>query len=78
MASSASNGASSVSVFTVQNLFYDQKLTANTVILTTLSIGLFGYGLTGILRPITVWHPEAVYWSNIPLVKSEQLPQCPF
>ncbi|WOO82729.1 Oligopeptide transporter 5 [Vanrija pseudolonga] len=72
MASSASNGASSVSVFTVQNLFYDQKLTANTVILTTLSIGLFGYGLTGILRPITVWHPEAVYWGNIPLVKTLQ------
>ncbi|WVQ69693.1 uncharacterized protein L199_007913 [Kwoniella botswanensis] len=71
-ASAASNGAASISVFTVQNLFYDVKLTATTVILSTLSIGLFGYGLTGILRPVTVWHVEAVYWTNIPTVKSLQ------
>ncbi|KAK6903319.1 hypothetical protein I203_108584 [Kwoniella mangroviensis CBS 8507] len=69
-ASAASNGAVGISVFTVQNLFYDIKLTPTTVILSTLSIGLFGYGLTGIFRPITVWHVEAVYWTNIPTVKS--------
>ncbi|KAL1412167.1 hypothetical protein Q8F55_003176 [Vanrija albida] len=68
-ASSASNGAASVSVFTVQKLFYNTGLNAATVILSTLSIGLFGYGLTGILRPMTVWHVESVYWTNIPLVK---------
>jgi hypothetical protein len=67
-ASSASNGTASMSVFAVQNLFYGIPLTATTVILSTLSIGLFGYGLTGLLRPMTVWHVEAVYWSNIPLV----------
>ncbi|WOO80304.1 Oligopeptide transporter 5 [Vanrija pseudolonga] len=68
-ASSASNGAASISVFTVQKLFYNTGLNAATVILSTLSIGLFGYGLTGILRPMTVWHVESVYWTNIPLVK---------
>ncbi|WVF65583.1 hypothetical protein IAT40_000313 [Kwoniella sp. CBS 6097] len=71
-ASAASNGAAAISVFTVQDLYYGLPLTATTVILSTLSIGLFGYGLTGILRPITVWHVEAVYWTNIPTVKSLQ------
>ncbi|WRT67495.1 uncharacterized protein IL334_004467 [Kwoniella shivajii] len=71
-ASAASNGAAAISVFTVQDLFYDLPLTPGVVILSTLSIGVFGYGLTGILRPITVWHVEAVYWTNIPTVKSLQ------
>ncbi|WWC89674.1 uncharacterized protein L201_004599 [Kwoniella dendrophila CBS 6074] len=68
----ASNGAAAISVFTVQDLFYDIPLNATTVILSTLSIGLFGMGLTGVFRPITVWHVEAVYWTNIPTVKSLQ------
>ncbi|WWC69095.1 uncharacterized protein I206_103031 [Kwoniella pini CBS 10737] len=72
-ASAASGGAGAISVFTVQDLFYGIPLTATTVILSTLSIGLFGYGLTGLLRPITVWHVEAVYWTNIPTVKSLQI-----
>lgn len=68
-ATSSSNGTASINVFTVQDLFYDLRISATTVVLSTLSIGLFGYGLTGLLRPITVWHPEAVYWSNLPHVK---------
>lgn len=67
-ASSASNGTAGIQVFTVQNLFYSQNLNATTVILATLSIGLFGYGLTGLLRPITVYAVEAVYWTNLPLI----------
>ncbi|ODN75285.1 hypothetical protein L202_06468 [Cryptococcus amylolentus CBS 6039] len=71
-ATSASNGAASVTVFATTNLFYDIPLSATTVILSTLSIGLFGYGLTGLLRPITVYHPESVYWTNIPIVRTLQ------
>lgn len=47
-------------------------LSATTVVLSTLSIGLFGYGLAGLLRPVTVWHVDAVYWSSLPVVKSLQ------
>ncbi|KKK22987.1 hypothetical protein P175DRAFT_0528964 [Aspergillus ochraceoroseus IBT 24754] len=71
-ATSASNAAASTMVFAAQDLFYDLPLSATTVILSTISIGLFGYGICGILRPITVWHVDAVYWSNLPTVKTLQ------
>jgi hypothetical protein len=71
-ANSASNGAAAVQVFAAQKLFYDINLTAITVILATISIGLFGYGLAGIFRPITVWHVDSVYWSTLPTVKTLQ------
>ncbi|KAL7893519.1 OPT oligopeptide transporter domain-containing protein [Trichoderma sp. SZMC 28014] len=71
-ATSASNASASITVFTAQNLFYNLPLTASTVILSTISIGLFGYGICGILRPIAVWHVEAVYWSTLPTVKTLQ------
>ena len=55
-ASSASQGSLSVVTFTVQRLFYEgNPINAATVILGILSISLFGYGLTGLLRPVTVW-----------------------
>lgn len=47
-------------------------LEASTVICTTISIGLFGYGLCGLLRPITVYHVDAVYWGTLPTVKTLQ------
>ena len=59
-------------VFAAQNLFFGLPLTATTVILSTISIGLFGYGLAGVLRPIAVWHVDAVYWSTLPVVKTLQ------
>lgn len=71
-ATSASNASSTSQVFAAQNLFYDLPISATTVILSMISIGLFGYGICGILRPIAVWHPEAVYWSNLPTVKTLQ------
>lgn len=71
-ATSASNATASITVFTAQDLFYDLPLSATTVVLSTLSIGLFGYGLCGIFRPIAVWHVESVYWGNIPIVKTLQ------
>ncbi|CAN9292268.1 unnamed protein product [Alternaria alternata] len=40
-----------------------------TVIFSTISIGLFGYGICGIMRPICVWHVDSVYWSSLPTVK---------
>ncbi|OOQ84620.1 oligopeptide transporter [Penicillium brasilianum] len=71
-ATSASNAAATSEVFAAQELFYDMKLSATTVILTIISIGLFGYGLCGLMRPIAVWHVEAVYWSTLPTVKTLQ------
>ncbi|KFY04432.1 hypothetical protein V491_09345 [Pseudogymnoascus sp. VKM F-3775] len=71
-ATSASNGAIAITVFAAQDLFYDLPLNATKVILCTLSIGLFGYGISGILRPIAVWHVDAVYWSTLPTVKTLQ------
>lgn len=58
--------------FAAQDLFYGLPLDPTTVILATISIGLFGYGLCGILRPACVWHVEAVYWSTLPTVKTLQ------
>ncbi|WXC60224.1 hypothetical protein SNK03_006087 [Fusarium graminearum] len=71
-ATSASNAAESVQVFAAQDLFYDMPLSPTTVILSTISIGLFGYGLCGIMRPVAVWHVDAVFWSNLPTVKTLQ------
>lgn len=71
-ATSASNAAASIFVFSAQDLFYDLPLSATTVVLSTISIGLFGYGICGIIRPICVWHVEAVYWSSLPTVKTLQ------
>ncbi|KAJ6035895.1 OPT superfamily oligopeptide transporter [Penicillium herquei] len=68
-ATSASNAAAASEVFAAQELFYNMSLTPATVILSTISIGLFGYGICGIMRPICVWHVDAVYWSTLPTVK---------
>ncbi|OBT74318.1 hypothetical protein VF21_06904 [Pseudogymnoascus sp. 05NY08] len=71
-ATSASNGSIAIIVFAAQDLFYDLPVKASTVVLSTLSIGLFGYGISGIMRPIAVWHVDAVYWSTLPTVKTLQ------
>ncbi|KAJ6186425.1 hypothetical protein N7519_007726 [Penicillium mononematosum] len=71
-ATSASNASSTSTVFAAQDLFYNLPLSATTVILSVISIGLFGYGICGIMRPISVWHTEAVYWSTLPTVKTLQ------
>ena len=71
-ATSASNSAASVMVFAAQDLFYDLPLSAATVVLSVISIGLFGYGICGVMRPIAVWHVDAVYWSTLPTVKTLQ------
>ncbi|KAH0284684.1 OPT superfamily oligopeptide transporter, partial [Aureobasidium melanogenum] len=71
-ATSASNATAVSMIFAAQKLFYDLPISATTVVLTMISIGLFGYGLCGLLRPIAVWHVEAVYWSTLPTVKTLQ------
>ena len=71
-ATSASNAVAASQVFAAQDLFYNLPLSPATIILSTLSIGLFGYGLAGLLRPIAVWHVDAVYWSTLPTVKTLQ------
>ncbi|KAE8150276.1 OPT oligopeptide transporter [Aspergillus avenaceus] len=71
-ATSASNASATSTVFAAQDLFYNLPISGVTVVLSTVSIGLFGYGLCGIMRPIAVWHVEAVYWSTLPTVKTLQ------
>jgi hypothetical protein len=68
-ATSASIAAPSSQVFAAQEIFYSLPLKPITVIFSTISIGLFGYGICGIMRPITVWHIDSVYWSSLPTVK---------
>ncbi|KAH8812590.1 peptide transporter [Xylogone sp. PMI_703] len=71
-ATGASNAAASSQVFAAQDLFYNLPLSATTVVLSTISIGLFGYGIAGVMRPIAVWHVDSVYWSTLPTVKTLQ------
>lgn len=59
-------------VFAAQKLFYNLPLSPATVILGIISIGLFGCGLCGFMRPFAVWDVEAVYWGTLPVVKSIQ------
>lgn len=59
-------------VFAAQKLFYDLPLSAPTVILGIISIGLFGCGLCGFMRFFAVWDVEAVYWGSLPVVKTLQ------
>ncbi|KAH9972971.1 oligopeptide transporter [Lactifluus volemus] len=68
VASSASYGSTSVLNFAVQRLFYDTKVRAATAILATFSTAVFGYGIVGLLRPLTVYPSEMVYWFNLPTV----------
>lgn len=71
-ATAASNASVTSTVFAAQELFYGVPLKAGTVVLSIISIGLFGYGICGVLRPIAVWHVDAVYWSTLPTVKTLQ------
>jgi hypothetical protein len=70
--SQTDNASGPSTVFAAQRLFYDLPLSATTVVLTLLSVSMFGYGIVGILRPIAVWNSEAVYWSNLPIIKTLQ------
>ncbi|PPR06785.1 hypothetical protein CVT24_011285 [Panaeolus cyanescens] len=68
VASTAAGGSSAVQNFAVQNLYYNTKVEATTAILATFSTACFGYGLVGLLRPLTVYPSEMVYWTNLPTV----------
>ncbi|KAH8093252.1 oligopeptide transporter [Cristinia sonorae] len=68
VASTASGGSSAVMNFAVQRLYYDTNVHATTAVLATFSTGLFGYGIVGLLRPLTVYPSEMVYWGNLPTV----------
>ncbi|KAF8309084.1 OPT superfamily oligopeptide transporter [Clavulina sp. PMI_390] len=49
-------------------LFYNANVNATTAVLATFSTACFGYGLVGILRPLTVHPAEMVYWANLPTI----------
>lgn len=71
-ATAAGYVTNATSVFAAQKLFYDLPLSATTVILGIISIGLFGCGLCGFMRSFAVWDVEAVYWGELPVVKTLQ------
>ncbi|KAJ3557724.1 hypothetical protein NM688_g1317 [Phlebia brevispora] len=68
VASTAAGGSSAVMNFAVQRLYYDTNVHATTAVLATFSTACFGYGLVGLLRPLTVYPSEMVYWANLPTV----------
>ena len=49
-------------------LFYDAKVNATTAVLATFSTACFGYGIVGILRPLTVYPAEMVIFCAIFLI----------
>ncbi|KAI0648419.1 oligopeptide transporter [Trametes meyenii] len=68
VASTASGGSAAVMNFAVQRLYYSTNVEATTAVLATFSTACFGYGLVGLLRPLTVYPSEMVYWGNLPTV----------
>ncbi|KAI6006134.1 OPT oligopeptide transporter protein-domain-containing protein [Pisolithus albus] len=68
VASTASYGNTAVLNFAVQRLYYSTNVEAITAVLATFSTSCFGYGLCGLLRPLTVYPSEMVYWANLPTV----------
>ncbi|KAF9446473.1 oligopeptide transporter [Macrolepiota fuliginosa MF-IS2] len=68
VASTAAGGSTAVLNFAVQRLYYDTHVEATTAVLATFSTACFGYGLVGLLRPLTVYPSEMVYWGNLPTV----------
>lgn len=68
VASTAASSSSAVQNFAVQRLYYDTNVHATTAVLATFSTACFGYGIVGLLRPLTVYPSEMVYWFNLPTV----------
>lgn len=62
VASTAAGQSTAVLNFAVQRLYYDTHVEATTAVLATFSTACFGYGLVGLLRPLTVYPSEMVYW----------------
>ncbi|KAF8464965.1 oligopeptide transporter [Russula ochroleuca] len=58
IASSASYGSTSVLNFAVQRVRIHTKVRATTAVLATFSTAVFGYGIVGLLRPLTVYPSE--------------------
>ncbi|KAF8843877.1 oligopeptide transporter [Paxillus ammoniavirescens] len=68
VASTAAYGNTAVLNFAAQRLYYNTDVKATTAVLATFSTACFGYGLCGLLRPLTVYPSEMVYWLNLPTV----------
>ncbi|KAL4079664.1 OPT oligopeptide transporter protein-domain-containing protein [Scleroderma citrinum] len=63
VASTASYGSTAVLNFAVQRLYYNMDVQATMAILAAFSTSCFGYGLCGLMRPLTVYPSEMVYWT---------------
>ena len=63
---SGNNGLSGSEVFAAERLFFNKSVSPTTAVLGTFSIGLCGFVLAGVLRPLIVYPSEMVYWSTLP------------
>ena len=52
---------------TLFQLLYDTRVRATTAVFATFSTAVFGYGIVGLLRPLTVYPSEMVYWAVCPI-----------
>ncbi|KZV83654.1 oligopeptide transporter [Exidia glandulosa HHB12029] len=68
ISTTASAGSTAVNNFAVQRLFYNTNPNAVTAVLATFSTACFGYGLVGLLRPLTVYPSYMVFWASLPSV----------
>ncbi|KAL4067063.1 OPT oligopeptide transporter protein-domain-containing protein [Scleroderma yunnanense] len=68
IASTASYGSTAVLNFAVQRLYYNTDIKATTAVFATFSTACFGYGLCGLIRPLTVYPSEMVYWASLPTI----------
>ncbi|EJD50718.1 oligopeptide transporter [Auricularia subglabra TFB-10046 SS5] len=68
LAKTAAHGSTAVVNFAIQRLFYNSNPGAVTAIMATFSTACFGYGLTGLLRPLSVYPSFMVYWASLPNV----------
>ncbi|KZW03360.1 OPT superfamily oligopeptide transporter [Exidia glandulosa HHB12029] len=68
VATTASHGSTAVTNFAIQRLFYNENPNAVTAVMATFSTACFGYGMTGLLRPLSVYPSFMVYWASLPNV----------
>ncbi|KAL4079659.1 OPT oligopeptide transporter protein-domain-containing protein [Scleroderma citrinum] len=68
IALTASSGNVMAQTFAVQRIYYNTQVDVATAILVTFSTTFFGYGLCGLLRSLTVYPSEMVYWANLNMV----------
>lgn len=68
IASSGNNGLAGVEIYAIESLYYNKTVSPLMAVLGTFSITTCGFVMAGLLRPITVYPSEMVYWTTLPQV----------